>query len=363
MIYYISVGENNSKASGKARLDIERVFKRLGFEQFKEASYTDKYIKIQKLRHIREFLIAENRWAKIIKGMQKNDVLIIQHPMSSSITVYRAIKGLKKKGAHIVLIIHDLYSLREKQNLNNPYYRLRDFSLLSFCDVIISHNEHMTNVLASYGIDRKKIVNLELFDYIYPSKVSRTFTEEDKHSIVIAGNLDRSKAGYLYELGKILNKTNLYLYGRNFDEFAVAKNGKTIYKGELLADELPQKIHTGFGLVWDGTSVDECNGNTGEYLKINNPHKTSCNLASGLPLIVWSKSAMADVVKKYGVGICVDSLRDIDCLLGKISNEQFIKITENVEALSEKIRSGYFTERAIKKALLLLENMNALSNS
>lgn len=355
MIYYISVGENNSKASGKARLDIERVFQRLGFTQFREVSYEDRYKKIQKFRHIREFVIAEHRWTDIVKRIQKNDVLIVQHPMSSSITVYRAIKALKKKGVRIVLIIHDLYSLREKQNLNNPYYRLRDFSLLRLCDVVISHNTHMTDVLVSHGIDRKKIIDLELFDYIYPSKVNRTFTEADKHSIVIAGNLDRYKAAYLYELGKLLNKTNLYLYGRNFDELAVAKNGKTIYEGELLADELPQKIHSGFGLVWDGTSVDECNGNTGEYLKINNPHKTSCNLASGLPLIVWSKSAMADVVKKYGIGVCVNSLRDLEFVLSDMSDEQFNQIMINVGKISEKVRTGYFTETAIKKALALIE--------
>lgn len=355
MIYYISVGENNSKASGKARLDIERVFHRLGFTPFGELSYEDSYKKIQKLRHIREFVIAEHRWMNIVKGMQKNDVLIIQHPMASSITVYRAIKALKKKGTRIVLIIHDLYSLREKQNLNNPYYRLRDFSLLSICDVVISHNTHMTDVLVSHGINKDKIIDLELFDYIYPSEVNRTFTDADKHSVVIAGNLDRQKAAYLYELGELLDETNLYLYGRNFDESAITKNGRTIYEGELLADELPRKMHSGFGLVWDGTSIDECNGNTGEYLKINNPHKTSCNLASGLPLVVWSKSAMADVVKKYGIGICVDSLRDLESSLRDMSDEQFNQIMANVGKISEKVRVGYFTETAITKALTLIE--------
>lgn len=355
MIYYISEGENNSKASGKARLDIERVFQHLGFTQFKELLYKNRYKALQKLRHTREFLIAEHRWADIVEGIKKGDVLIVQHPMSSSITVYRAIKELKKKGVHIVLIIHDLYSLRENQNLSNPYYRVRDISILNLCDVVISHNAHMTDVLASHGIDRKKVINLELFDYIYPTKVIRTFTKADKRSIVIAGNLDRYKAGYLYELGKLLKGSKLYLYGRNFDEFAVPQNGTTIYVGELLADELPEKIHSGFGLVWDGNSVDECNGNTGEYLKINNPHKTSCNLASGLPLIVWSKSAIAEVVRKYDIGICIDSLREIEFALSNISDERFKQIINNVEKISEKVRTGYFSETAIKKALTLIE--------
>ena len=46
-----------------------------------------------------------------------------------------------------------------------------------------------------------------------------------------------------------------------------------------------------FGLVWDGISVETCAGVYGEYLKVNNPHKTSLYLASGIPVIIWKEAA------------------------------------------------------------------------
>ena len=56
-----------------------------------------------------------------------------------------------------------------------------------------------------------------------------------------------------------------------------------------------------FGLVWDGTSLDGCNGRYGEYLKFNNPHKTSLYLSCGIPVIIWKEAALADFVEEHKV--------------------------------------------------------------
>ena len=35
-----------------------------------------------------------------------------------------------------------------------------------------------------------------------------------------------------------------------------------------------------------------------DYLRINNPHKTSLYLACGIPIITWNKAAIAQYVRK-----------------------------------------------------------------
>lgn len=60
-------------------------------------------------------------------------------------------------------------------------------------------------------------------------------------------------------------------------------------KESLAAEELPGALVQSFGLVWDGNSMDTCTGNYGSYLRINDPHKVSLYLSSGLPIIVGQK--------------------------------------------------------------------------
>ena len=75
--------------------------------------------------------------------------------------------------------------------------------------------------------------------------------------------------------------------------------GKNVkYCGQYKPEELPEKLEGGFGLVWDGDDLGACTGVFGEYMKYNNPHKTSLYLASGLPVIIWEKAAMAKYIEK-----------------------------------------------------------------
>ena len=101
------------------------------------------------------------------------------------------------------------------------------------------------------------------------------------------------------------------------------------YQGAFSPDELPNRLHGGFGLVWDGDSPHTCSGMYGEYLKMNNPHKASLYLASGFPIIVWRQSALAEFVRKNHCGILVDSLFEIADCLNSIDEEDFQELIKN----------------------------------
>lgn len=79
-----------------------------------------------------------------------------------------------------------------------------------------------------------------------------------------------------------------------------------------------------------GTDIYSCNGAYGNYLKYNNPHKVSLYIISNLPIIAWSKSAMAEFIQKNNIGILVNDLKEIPEKLKELSNEDYKKILENV---------------------------------
>ena len=73
-------------------------------------------------------------------------------------------------------------------------------------------------------------------------------------------------------------------------------------------------------------------------------------MVSGLPLIVWKKSAIAKFVKENNVGVSVDSLYELDDVLKNISNDDYRKMKENVNLVSAKIRNGFYMKRALSIA-------------
>ncbi|WP_051006281.1 hypothetical protein [Liquorilactobacillus vini] len=118
-------------------------------------------------------------------------------------------------------------------------------------------------------------------------------------------------------------------------------------------DILPKYLRQSFGLIWDGTSLNQCDGVFGEYLKYNNPHKMSLYLSSGLPVIVWKQAAVADFVEKNQVGITINRLSDLDEILDKLSIDDYRQLKENVVKIAKGMRNGVYIKRAVKNLLAL----------
>ena len=214
--------------------------------------------------------------------------------------------------------------------------------MLEAVDGVIAHNDKMKSELEKMGINEGKIVSLEIFDYLIPQyEVKKT---HEKDTILLAGNFDIKKTKYARQLPK---SPNFSVYGINFEEKNPPQN--VHYNGAFTPDELPNHLQGGFGLVWDGDSPHTCSGMYGEYLKMNNPHKSSLYLASGFPIIVWSQSALADFVRKNNCGILVDSLFEIAERLDSISNDEYEVLLKNSKKIGDNIRKGYYLKTALEK--------------
>ena len=173
------------------------------------------------------------------------------------------------KEEKVITLIHDLGSFRRKKLTAK-----QENKRLSHSDYIIVHNESMKKFLEENGC-KVPLHCLELFDYISPASPAQYPTPHQPYKIVYAGGLSPKRNPFLYQLDTHIHNWSMELYGKDFDAIK-AKEWKNIhFHGLLHPDKLLETVQGDFGLVWDGNSLDECSGNWGEYLRFNNPHKTS----------------------------------------------------------------------------------------
>lgn len=312
-------------AGPKAKRDIEHILKTgYGYEILSFDAGNGMVLKA---------LNMASRLIQVNQVSRKADVLVVQWPYSN--------RKLYTQGiSDSLTIIHDLDCLREQ---SEDYYKY-EMAFLKRSRLIISHNEVMTKYLISQGIDPKKIITLGLFDYLVDEAhpIPEVREIHDTPEIVYCGNLDKSP--FLFQLEPEKMNYKIQTYGLLEDEI---KNPKIMYHGAVAPDEVPGILNGDLGLVWDGRYDDEDQDVfPKDYTKYNNPHKLSCYLAANMPVIVWRKSAIARLVKKYNLGYVIDNLYDINY----IDFSDYAEKQKNAAQFGEKIRSGYFTRRAMDEA-------------
>lgn len=279
--------------------------------------------------------------------LRRNSILFVQFPFVRGGKVWRVLffKFAKLfKNVKIISLIHDINELRysridaEKKLLT---------MLIKYSDKIITHNEKMSAYLINVrGVGQSKLVPLGLFDYLVPSECGKKDIHFER-AISIAGNLDQNKCAYLRRLPE-LKDIPFHLYGLNYSDYDCPN---IIYHGVFDSAEIISKLKHGFGLVWDGESLDTCSGLYGNYLKYNNPHKLSMYLTAGLPVVVWEQSALKDFVISNNLGISAISLNDAIKKINSITKDEYVLMHENCVELSKQLRAGHFLKTALFTAV------------
>lgn len=340
------VYSSDETASGKAPSDINQIAAAAGFESLRLVRVCSEKMDI--ISRVRRQLHYYFAWPQLYKQIEPNSIVLFQAPsQNSQLRREETLAKLKnKKNVKFIYLVHDVEELRKF------YYRKffeEDFNqMLKYADCLIVHNDSMKNFFEDRGVDPKKLVTLKIFDYLIPNgEINHAKFER---SVSVAGNLDVSKTQYLKDIGKIDAKFNLY--GLNFTLDAY-KNVE--YHGAFPADEIPNQLNSGFGLIWDGSSIETCHGAFGNYLRYNNPHKLSLYLASALPVIIWSQAAEASFIIDNNLGLTIDSLNDLPKVLNKVTKEEYEHFAINAREVAKKLRRGDFTKVALKKAVKALE--------
>lgn len=274
--------------------------------------------------------------------LKKGDVLFLQYPVKKYFSLLCDVA--RRKGAKTVSLIHDLGSFRRKKLSIQ-----KEISRLSHSDYIIASNENMKSWLKEHGM-KKPVGALGLFDYRSASfnEYSSKTTSKGTTTIVYAGALSMRKNAFLIDLTKSLSTWDLTIVGNKDGLQGLQDNPHVSYRGFLPSEEFISHIDADFGLVWDGDSLDTCSGEYGTYLRWNSPHKVSFNLRAGLPVIVWKESAVAPIIKKYGCGIAVGSLRELNEILPHLSEDKYSNMRQNAIKMAERLNQGYFLRKALQ---------------
>lgn len=289
---------------------------------------------------------------KHLKEIENNSYVVVEWPIINNPSTNKMIKILKAKQCNVVLIIHDIGSLRflKDEEIST------DINMFNKFDAVISHNKHMSRWLKDNGL-KTKCIDLEIFDYVLPKQYHGKMINDnnknlDNNKVVFAGNLGEYKSGFLYKIkNEDLNNVELKLYGPNVEKDKLDDSIK--HYGSFGPEEITVNLNGSYGLLWDGESVETCAGELGEYLKYNNPHKVSLYIASRLPLIVWEKAAVAEYVKENNIGITVGSLNEISTKLSEVKNYEEMK--NNIEKLRTKLINGEYMLNALNEAFKQIE--------
>lgn len=340
--------ESRYNAGSKAREDVETVLCGEGFRPLAVCSGSARQNGM--IRKLRNHIKAYREWSEGLKAAGNGDTVVIQYPVRNhTILMKKVMKELRNRQIRTVAVIHDLESLRLALVPDAGFLRKKrrvteEIPALKQCSGIIVHNREMKGKMAAlFGVSMERMTELEIFDYLtgpFEEKTSRR-----DMPVVIAGNLDKAKAGYVYHLPAEMDFT---LYGANYSG---TENKRIEYKGAVEPDELPAVLNGSFGLVWDGPEAATCAGVFGEYLKINNPHKLSLYLVSGIPVIVWRKSAMAAFVREQHCGVEVDSLEEISGKVAEVTETEYQAMLDSVRELGKKLSTGYYIKTAMNKVL------------
>ena len=345
----VEIAEQLNHAGTKATADIAKVADSLGFLDVNIRMITCRKGILGKIQRQIGFF---GDWNRCYNQIEKESIVLLQHPFHyPQLTREKILRKLKaKKKTKIISLVHDVEELRAFRF--NDYYAREFQTMIDIADVIIVHNKKMKQWFIDRGIDADKIISLEIFDYLQEinNKDLPTFAK----CITIAGNLDTTKCGYIGQLNKIQD-VDVLLYGPNFDE-KMKDYPNVCYEGSFPSDEIPSKLRSGFGLVWDGNSIDGCQGLSGQYLKYNNPHKLSLYLSSGLPVVIWKDAAEASFVEENHIGICVDNLCELQAVFEKMNKSDYMEMAKNVRELSKSLCKGQYATKAIEEAVGLLSH-------
>ena len=335
---------HEKNAGNKARNDVVAILISEGYKGLE--------LKVENWYKMNFFKAQQHKYRatkSVFDQLGAGDELVIQFPIiHHTFFISRLIKQAQKRGAKFYLLIHDIETLRHAAGSEVKFrHKVRNYfqekKALMSVDGIIVHNDIMKKVLVSQGVPADKMVSLEIFDYLIPNFEEKTAPQKDQ-PIIVAGNLNPTKSGYLYNLPE---QPAYNLYGVGYDESRALKN--TSYFGSFMPDNLPTALEGSFGLVWDGDSSETCQGSYGNYLRFNNSHKASLYLASGFPVVVWKESALAHFILEKSCGIAVASLHDLEAALENLTEKEYADLSENARRIGKDLREGYYLRSALKK--------------
>ncbi|MDF2809086.1 MAG: beta,6-galactofuranosyltransferase [Microvirga sp.] len=324
--FWASKSMDDLRGGAKAKLDVYRILSENGFIS-SNLKICEKVPQINRILELMRLL-----------ALPRTTDVVFQFPNYNRFNKFASF--LTSLRHRVLFVVHDVDSIRDVPNHQSLSILKRSHGC------IVSGNLWRTAEMQALDL---RVQPLECWDYLTSAPATGEWSPAGK--VLYAGSLSADKAAWLYDDRRQLP---LYLAGVNYD--LSRKLEADVFLGPFSSDCPSFPADVSWGVVWDGDSPFELAGKAGHYQWFNQPHKFSMYIAIGLPIICCKAAAMAQVVEKYGVGLCVDSLDDVPAAIAAVQQDPDAadQIRANVHALRARIVAGDFLRCALLRFDLLL---------
>lgn len=287
---------------------------------------------------------------RMFMKVRRNAIFFVQLPLYHRMGRWLLLLLARYKHIRPAACMMDIDGLRD----GNKALLQKEIADLLHFDLFIAQNEYMKRWIARQR-PGAVITCIRFFDFlITPSTPPR----QRSTTIAFAGNLVKSP--FLEKLSSLRNCPSIifHLYGLGATD-AMMQQRQVNYNGVVGPYELPGKLTASFGLVWDGESLDGCTGSTGEYLHYNSPHKLSLYIISGMPVIAPRNTPSGELVEKYRIGFCIDTLHELESRINEVSDEEYQQMATNTHELAAIISTGECLGSALSELMPEISSGNA----
>lgn len=276
---------------------------------------------------------------RIFFAIKKNSEIVFLYPVYA--TMNRVLLGLLSlKRVKRICFITDINGIKDGDSKQLE----KDIRFFKKYQYFIVHNEKMRQWLDTV-VPQNTSVSIDFFDFLV-NKMA--VVSNFSFDIVFAGNLEKSVfLEKLYLLQDRCPGIHFYLYGPGQTE-AMSEQKNASWEGVENPYELPSKLKGGFGLLWDGDSIDKPGGSLGHYMQYISHHKLSLYIISRLPVIVPASTAAAMLIDKYKIGIAVNSLYELEEELKTITPSRYQQMQINMSRLAQQISTGGCLKAALQ---------------
>ena len=286
----------------------------------------------------------ETRW-EYLEGLLScvlpGDTVIVQYPLWTNNTEFELefINYLKTvRHAKIVAMVWDIVSWLQ-DNRNRDYTKDASLWMLNKYDLVIVANPKMGKRLREEGGVATPMIPMHLTDFLYNGPLAPK--QYKKELYYVATGIDPAM------IEEVPSNLRINFIGPSQQVKAVPEHIRLL--GPMNSNDIPSKLDGGFGLLY----YPQKGGYKGmhRYGEYNNPMKLSLYLASGLPVVCLSNTAHAKWIKKQGVGVVIDNLGEVEQAIGRLSEDEYYKMIDNINPWQQAVSTGFFAKAAAIEAI------------
>lgn len=274
----------------------------------------------------------------------KDSIIFLHYPCNylDPITI-EILKSTKEDRQNkIVTLVHQLNIFSYDLNLYN------DVEFLNGSDYVFVHTNDMGRFLKKNGL-KSETIPINGFDYYVEGELKerKDREETDKYSVDYICDT-RSDEDYILSNFNRMRMKNYYV---NYYSAKRGTGGELApitdirYLGKVDYKNVYKELSGDFGIVYP-----MCNTKLSDEksLKLFTSVEETIYILNGMPLIVFSDNPNASFIKKEGIGIVVNSLKDIDESLGRLSNRRYNEMRRKVNRIRDKYSRGFYIKRAME---------------